>query len=660
VPDGNVSLLFKLLGDSDDAEKAFDNVDKKSEDTGEALKKFGAAAGVAGAAGAATLAVGFAQNLDIGAANAKLAAQLDLSEADAAKAGDVAGAVYADNWGGSIEEVNDAVRRVGINLASVSSSSAEDLEMMTSSALAFSQTFDQDVALATEAAGALLKNGLAKDAEEAFDILTRGEQLGIDKADDMLSVFQEYSPQFSKLGIDGAQALSVLQAGLKGGARDADYVADALKEFQLIAVGGGTAASDAWKALGLNAKTTGEDFAAGGDRARNATFSVMQALADVTDEQKRNELGLQLFGTKWEDTMYTVLPSVAMAEERMEGVEGATQRMAETAGGSAKGQIEGLQRGFEQWAQGMAESTGMMGLLVTGVGAFGGEAVGMAGSLGSLVAGLGAMNAGSIVARGGQLAWSAAVGVATAAQWLWNAAMVFATSPLGLLVIAIAAVVAGLVWFVTQTETGRAVFQGAMHGMSVGLGWVWDKATGLFSWVRSNWPLLLAILTGPIGLAVLAITKNWDKIKTGLASVGSWIKSHALLIFSPFAAGARSAFNSIARFWNGTVGGFTFSIPSWIPGIGGNSWSIPSLPYLAEGGILLGPTLMVGGEAGPEAVVPLDRAEDYGLGGGGTTILEVHLHGVLAGDQQSFAESVITAIQTGVRRGALPRTLLPS
>ena len=35
----------------------------------------------------------------------------------------------------------------------------------------------------------------------------------------------------------------------------------------------------------------------------------------------------------------------------------------------------------------------------------------------------------------------------------------------------------------------------------------------VWEWIKEKWPLLLAILTGPIGLAVLAITSNWDKLK---------------------------------------------------------------------------------------------------------------------------------------------------
>ena len=49
----------------------------------------------------------------------------------------------------------------------------------------------------------------------------------------------------------------------------------------------------------------------------------------------------------------------------------------------------------------------------------------------------------------------------------------------------------------------------------------------VWNWIKDNWPLLLAILTGPIGIAVLLITKNWDTIKDVLGTaidfmVGLW------------------------------------------------------------------------------------------------------------------------------------------
>ena len=45
----------------------------------------------------------------------------------------------------------------------------------------------------------------------------------------------------------------------------------------------------------------------------------------------------------------------------------------------------------------------------------------------------------------------------------------------------------------------------------------WDAVVGavqfVWNWIKDNWPLLLAILTGPIGVAVALIVTHWDTIK---------------------------------------------------------------------------------------------------------------------------------------------------
>jgi len=69
----------------------------------------------------------------------------------------------------------------------------------------------------------------------------------------------------------------------------------------------------------------------------------------------------------------------------------------------------------------------------------------------------------------------------------------------------------------------------------------------------------------------------------------------------------KTVFNGIAKAWNSTVGKLSFSIPNWVPIIGGKSWNVPDIPMLAKGGIVTAPTLAMIGEAGPEAVIPLDR-----------------------------------------------------
>ena len=69
---------------------------------------------------------------------------------------------------------------------------------------------------------------------------------------------------------------------------------------------------------------------------------------------------------------------------------------------------------------------------------------------------------------------------------------------------------------------------------------------------------------------------------------------------------------------------------------------------LAEGGIVTGPTLaMIGEGNGPEAVIPLSRMGEFGMGGGGANVT-INVNG---GDPQS----VVNALRTYMRQnGSIP------
>lgn len=54
--------------------------------------------------------------------------------------------------------------------------------------------------------------------------------------------------------------------------------------------------------------------------------------------------------------------------------------------------------------------------------------------------------------------------------------------------------------------------------------WFHNAVNNVFNFIKHNWPLLLIILTGPIGLAVVLIVKNFKKIKGAIGSIGGAMK----------------------------------------------------------------------------------------------------------------------------------------
>jgi phage-related minor tail protein len=76
----------------------------------------------------------------------------------------------------------------------------------------------------------------------------------------------------------------------------------------------------------------------------------------------------------------------------------------------------------------------------------------------------------------------------------------------------------------------------------------------------------------------------------------------------------------------------------------GTTVEFPKIPALAEGGIVTGPTLALIGEAGPEAVIPLDRAG--GMGGG----INITVNAGLLSSPDQVGQQIIEAIQKAQRR----------
>jgi len=263
-------------------------------------------------------------------------------------------------------------------------------------------------------------------------------------------------------------------------------------------------------------------------------------------------------------------------------VAGLTEKVggyAEVAGGTAAGQSEILSNQFGELQEAAGERlmpalTGLLGIgiqVMDWVNNNTGLAMGLAVALGVLTGAV-------MLAANWETIFTTAKTIGTAAQWAWNAAM--SANPVGLIVIAIAAL---------------------------------------------------------IGIIVLLV-KNWDDVKAAGAAAWDWIKSAwsgAGSFFSGIGDAIsgvfKSAFNKVAGWWNDSIGDIGFTIPDWVPGIGGKRFDVPDIPMLAKGGDITGSGLVIVGEQGPELldlnagarVSPLNPGRgggNAGAGRGGLTV----------------------------------------
>lgn len=306
---------------------------------------FKAGLATAGIAAGVLLASGVVNAFEQQRAEDKLAAQLGGGEF-AEQAGEVAGRLYGDAFGDSVAETADAVKQVlqsGI-MAGAEDMSADALEEMTATALTFSDVLDQDLGMSLQAVDRMLATGLASSAEEAFDILTAGIQHGVDASGDLTETFQEYSTIFRDIGLSGQEATGLLMQGLQGGARDADTVADALKEFAIRAQDGSKASAEGFAAIGLSAEEMTAAVAKGGPEAREALDQVLEGLNSMEDPAARNAAAVALFGTKAEDLGDALFDlDLDAAAAAMDGSAGATEALG-SAYDNAATRIEAFKR----------------------------------------------------------------------------------------------------------------------------------------------------------------------------------------------------------------------------------------------------------------------------------------------------------------------------
>lgn len=247
---------------------------------------------------------------------------------------------------------------------------------------------------------------------------------------------------------------------------------------------------------------------------------------------------------------------------------------------------------------------------------------------------------------------------------------VLSINPIFLIIGAIAALVAGLVWFFTQTETGRQMWASFVEFLSNTWNSIVEFGTkiwqGLADFFSNLWDLIVNAAQTYWNTLITFYTTIWSKlvsvgqfffnmlfnvISTVWTSISSFVSDTLNTIFNTISSVFNNVWVTVTNIWNGiknsisdAIEGAKNIVSNTIEKIKGLfnfefkwphlkmphftfegsmnplEWAEKGVPsigveWYAKGGIMTGPTvfgmngnnLMVGGEAGPEAVLPLNK-----------------------------------------------------
>ena len=239
---------------------------------------------------------------------------------------------------------------------------------------------------------------------------------------------------------------------------------------------------------------------------------------------------------------------------------------------------------------------------------------------------------GAAVASGARtvatIAGTVATTVATVATTAFGVALNIALGPIGLIILAIVALVAAIYLLVKNWD------------------WVKEKA-------RVTWNAIVKYVKIALGIMKEHFVRKLTDIKQFFVGIWRGITS-----------AAKTAINKVIGFINRLISAWnsiSFEIPSITlpnlnpfssepgPTVGGGSFSVPqmpTIPMLGRGGIAMSPTLAIVGDV-PEAIIPLDRMG--GMGRGVTVQFQGPVYGL-----PDFEDAVRAATLEGLRTGVEP------
>lgn len=376
----------------------------------------------------------------------------------------------------------------------------------------------------------------ASDATDKFNSTLDFAGLDTGVIDSLTKSTQSYADKtvYSLSDIQGVTAKLASNS-----VKDYDKLAEAAGNLNSVAGG----SSDTFKSVGMvltqtagQGKLTTENWNQLSDAIPGASGKLQEAMkasgaytGNFRDAMEKGEISAEEFNQSLMDLgMTDAAKDAATSTSTIEGAWGNFQ--ATVVGGLSQfiswikpavtTALDGVSSAFQGLFDGLSSLADWISRNKEAIGPFAAAIAGAAAAFG--------------VWRGAIALWSAATKIAAAVQVAFNAVM--NANPIMLVVTAIAALVAGLIYFFTQTETGRQIwasFTAWLSGVWASVTAVWNSAwnaisgflSGLWNGIKST---AESIWNGVVGF----FTGIPERIKSGLSalgglasSMGSWFGS---------------------------------------------------------------------------------------------------------------------------------------
>ncbi|MNW36739.1 hypothetical protein D3C74_137570 [compost metagenome] len=341
---------------------------------------------------------------------------------------------------------------------------------------------------------------------------------------EQLDTLAEYGTQMKDAGFSAKEIQAIFEAGINTKSWNIDNLNDGVKEARIQMATFGQEVPAAVQPLLEQAGLAEEKFqawgkavAAGGEQGSKAMYEMVTWLNSLQDKALKNEIATKVFGTKWEDqgqNMIAVFQGVGNAMDQTGQNADLLNNQMETLNADPAIQMQ----------QAMTDMNIALTPLLTSIAEFVAKIAGwasenpiLATTLTVIVTVLGLVLAAALALTPTILAMTTATGG-------FGVALNAAIWPVTLIVAAIAALAAGLIYLYNNNETVR-------NGLTAAWEWIKEAATTIFGYLKDFW--------AKWGDDILAFfSANWEIIKTVFKTV-----------FDAISIVVKTIFEGIKEFW---------------------------------------------------------------------------------------------------------------
>lgn len=249
--------------------------------------------------------------------------------------------IYKNNFGDSLTDVADKMALVTQN---INESDPEKIKEITQNAIGLSDAFDSDFEENLRGVNGLMTN-MGLTADEAFDLIAKGSQNGLDKTHELADNIAEYSQIWGQAGFTAQEMFSVLQNGIDSGAYNLDKVNDLVKEISISIIDGKI--SKNIESFSEKTQQLFESFENGGATQREVFDSIINDLSHTTNLAEQ----LATASTNWsalgEDNAMSVITALNNVNDTYKDVSGTMQEINDIQYEDVGSQVQALGRQFE-------------------------------------------------------------------------------------------------------------------------------------------------------------------------------------------------------------------------------------------------------------------------------------------------------------------------